>query len=114
MVLLSEAVAQKCSVKKVFSEFSQNSQENTCASVSVFNKVAALRPATLLKNRLWHRCFHVNFAKSLRTTFLKEYSDGCFYTHFLDESLLLGHIKYLIEFAVRNKPLLPSRFDPII
>ena len=30
-----------------------------------FNKV--LRPATLLKKRLWHRYFSVNFAKLLRT-----------------------------------------------
>ena len=29
-----EAVAQKCSVKKVFLEITQNSQENTCARVS--------------------------------------------------------------------------------
>ena len=27
------------------------------------------RPATLLKKRLWHRCFPVNFAKFLRTPF---------------------------------------------
>ena len=30
----SEAVARRCSVKKVFLEMSQNSQENTCAIVS--------------------------------------------------------------------------------
>ena len=30
-----------------------------------------LRPATLLKKRLWHRCFTVNFAKFLRTPFLQ-------------------------------------------
>ena len=36
-----------------------------------FNKVAGLRPATLLKERLWHRYFSVNFAKFLRT-FLTE------------------------------------------
>ena len=29
-----EAVVQKCSVKKVFLEIAQNSQENTCARVS--------------------------------------------------------------------------------
>ena len=29
-----EAVAQTCSVKRVFLEISQNSQENTCARVS--------------------------------------------------------------------------------
>ena len=31
------------------------------------------RPATLLKKRLWDRCFPVNFAKLLRTTFLQEH-----------------------------------------
>ena len=30
----SEAVVQRCSVKKMFLEISQNSQENTCARVS--------------------------------------------------------------------------------
>ena len=32
-VKLTEAVAQRCSIKKVFLEISQNSQENTCARV---------------------------------------------------------------------------------
>ena len=32
-----------------------------------FNKVSGLRPATLFKKRLWHRCFPVNFVKFLRT-----------------------------------------------
>ena len=32
-----------------------------------------LRPATLLKKRLWHRRFPVNFAKFLRTPFLTEH-----------------------------------------
>ena len=34
---------------------------------TLFNKVATLRPATLLKKSLWHSCFPVNFAKFLRT-----------------------------------------------
>ena len=51
---------QRCSVRKVFLEISQNSQENTCAPA---------RPATLLKKRLSHRCFHVNFVKFLSTPF---------------------------------------------
>ena len=38
-----------------------------------------LRSATLLKKRLWHRCFPVNFAKFL-TPFLQNTSSGCFYT----------------------------------
>ena len=33
-----------------------------------------LRPSTLLKKRLWHRCFPVNFAKFLRTPFLQNTS----------------------------------------
>ena len=37
-----------------------------------FNKVAGLRPATLLEKRFWHKCFPVNFAKFLRTPFLTE------------------------------------------
>ena len=40
-------------------------------SESIFNKVAGLRPATLSKKRPWHRCFPVNFAKFLRTSFLQ-------------------------------------------
>ena len=32
-----------------------------------------LRPATLLKKKLWHRSFPVNFAKFLRTLFSKEH-----------------------------------------
>ena len=39
----TESVAQRCSVKKVFLETSQNSQENTCAG-DCFNKVAGLTP----------------------------------------------------------------------
>ena len=38
-----------------------------------FYKLAALRPATLLKKRLSHRRFPVNFAKFLRTPLLTEH-----------------------------------------
>ena len=38
------------------------------------NKVAGLRPATLLKKRFWHRCFPANFTKFLRTPFLQNIS----------------------------------------
>ena len=40
--LTSEAVARRCSRKKVFLEISQNSQENSCASVSFLIKLQAL------------------------------------------------------------------------
>ena len=50
--------------KKVFLEISQNSQENA---------YARLWPATLLKKILWQRCFPVNFAKILSTSFFIEH-----------------------------------------
>ena len=46
--IILEAVAQSCFVKKVFLEVSQNSQENTCATVSFLNKVAGLSTGVLL------------------------------------------------------------------
>ena len=36
-------------------------------------KLQALRPATLLKTRLQHRCFPMKFAKFLRTPFFTEH-----------------------------------------
>ena len=59
----AEAVVQRCSVKQVFLEISQNLQESSCARVSFLIKL------TLLKKRPWHRHFPVNFAKFLRTPF---------------------------------------------
>ena len=41
----------------------------TPGSDSLFNKVTSLRPKTLLRKRLQHRCFSVNFPKFLRTLF---------------------------------------------
>ena len=38
-----------------------------------FNKFVGLRPATLLKKRLWYRCFPVNFAKFSKTYFFTEH-----------------------------------------
>ena len=42
-----EAVAQGCSLIKVFLKISQNLQENICVRVSFFNTVADLSPAAL-------------------------------------------------------------------
>ena len=38
------------------------------------DKVADLRPATLLKKRPWRKCFSVDFVKFLRTPFLQNTS----------------------------------------
>ena len=60
-----------------------------------------LNPATLLNKRLWHRCFPVDFAKSLRTPFLQPLpplppsatvSD---YGHVIENDLLVQQKKYL-------------------
>ena len=40
--ILGQAVALRCSMKKVFLEISKNSQENTCARDSFFNKAAGI------------------------------------------------------------------------
>ena len=68
----TEAVARRCSVKKVILEISQYSQKNTCARVS-FIFSSGLRPASLFKKRLWHRYFPVSFVKFLRTLFITEH-----------------------------------------
>ena len=47
-------------------------------SVSLFNKVVGLKPATLLKKIFSHWCFPMNFAKYLRTLFYKTPPDDCF------------------------------------
>ena len=47
----------------MFLKISQNSQENTRFRVSF-----CLRPATLLKKRLWYRCFPRSFAKFRRAS----------------------------------------------
>ena len=55
----------------MFLEIFQNSQENTCGRASFLIKLQAW-PTTLLKKRLWHGCFPVNFAKFLGTPLLTE------------------------------------------
>ena len=65
---------KRCSIKKMFWEISQNSQESTCSRVSFLMKW--LRLVTLLKKRLQSRCFPVNFARSLRTP--------CFFCEFCE------------------------------
>ena len=63
----------RCSVKKVFLEISQNSQDNTCVKVSLLMKLKASDLQLYLKKRLWRRCFPVNVAKFLRAPFLQEH-----------------------------------------
>ena len=57
--------------KGVLRSFAKFTGKHLCQSL-YFNKVTGLRPATILKKRVWHRYFSMNFAKSLRTLFLTE------------------------------------------
>ena len=73
-----------------------------------FNKVADLRSATLLKKRFWYRCLPVNFAKFLRTPFLKEHLrwlllDGEFPDYWKKANVVLAHEK---ENLVKNYRLI--------
>ena len=58
--------------KGVLRNFAKFTGKHLCQSL-FFDKVAGLRPATLLKKRLWHRCFPVNFAEFLWTPFFTEH-----------------------------------------
>ena len=56
--------------KSVLRNFTKFTGKCLCHSL-FFNNVAGLRPTTLLKKRLWHMCFPVNFAKFSRTPFYR-------------------------------------------
>ena len=69
---------------------------------SLFNKVAGLRPATLLQKRLWHKCFPVNFAKFLRTPLLQNTSGWLLLTKLHDPNrrklrLLYFELRWLLN-----------------
>ena len=54
--------------KVVLRNFTKWKGKHVCQSL-FFNKVAGLRPANLLKKRLWHRCFPVKFCEIFKNTF---------------------------------------------
>ena len=64
----SEAVAQMCSAKKVLLEISQNSQENTSARFSFFNKVAGAA-CDFIKNKTLAQVFSCEFWEISNNTF---------------------------------------------
>ena len=49
-------------------------------------------PRGVLQKRLWHRCFPVNFAKFLKTTFLTE------------------HLRWLLLLSVKNSKIVTLNF----
>ena len=70
-VLILRCSHRRCSVRKdVFKNFAKFTGKHLCQS-HFFNKVVGLRPATLWKKRLWHRCFPGNFERFFRMLFLQ-------------------------------------------
>ena len=67
------------------------------SQTNLTDRTSIPRPANLLKKRLWHRCFPVNFAKFLSTPFLQNGSGGCFCT---DISKLVTICHYCLLFHV--------------
>ena len=63
----------RCSIiKDVLRNFATFTGKHLCQSL-FFNKVAGLTPATLLKERLWHRCHPVNVGEISKNNFFTEH-----------------------------------------
>ena len=80
----SEAVVQRCSVKRCSWKFHKIHKNHLCQS------------ATLLKKRLWHRCFPVNFVKFLRTSFTTEHFWWLLLVFRIEYFLPLGIIPFTV------------------
>ena len=78
----------RCSIKKgVFKTFIKFTEKHLCW-ILFLNKVAGLRPPTLLKKRLQYRYFTVNFVKFLRSSFLQALPGDCFFLFILSRTSL--------------------------
>ena len=87
--------------KAVLKKFVKFTVKHLCQGL-FFNKLAGLRPETLLKKSLWHRCFPVNCVNFLRTFFLQS-TLGRLKTSFKEYhiSVLVTHI-WTPEFSLRE------------
>ena len=104
-----EAVTGDILQEKIFfRHFAKFTVKDLCQSF--FFKKARLkacnfiRPTNLLKKKLWHRCFRVNFAKFLRTLFYGTPLDGCFWSSNYSLFFYGGlYRRFYICFAVKEK-----------
>ena len=71
------------------------------------------RPATLLKKRLWRRCFPVNFVKFLRTPFLQNTSGRLLLSFGLNpfNNFCIGALAFIKNFWILWKCFLDLLFD---
>ena len=70
------------SLKFLFTKYFKKESNCACDKYRTFEKPSSRGPATLLKKRLWQRCFPVNIVKFLRTPL-----DDCFWPSCLFEKL---------------------------
>ena len=74
-----EVFFKKCLLKNL----AKLTGKQLCQSL-FFNNVEGLRSATLLKKRLWHKCFPVNFVKRPATLIKKRLWHRCFFVNFVE------------------------------
>ena len=75
-LLISKFVKQSVSNVLLFKHLFKLQKQPPEVFCKIYRKTPVpetLRPATLFKKKLWHRCFPVNFAKFLETLFSTEH-----------------------------------------
>ena len=94
------SIHRRCSLRKdVLRNSAKFTGKRLCHSL-FFNRVAGLRPATLLK-RFWRSCFPVNFSKFLRTPFL-QYTSGRLLVNQIIKIKMLRLLNIILKLCRRN------------
>ena len=107
--LLFKSSHRRCSVRKgVLINFAKFTGKHLCQSL-FFNKVAGLRPATLFKKRLWHRCFPVNLTTFLRTHFFIEHPRVTALVYYITRGFIRGFYSVFVNSIHSEKGLAASR-----
>ena len=88
-MLNSEAVAKRCSVKKVFLEISEKSQEDTCARATCLIKLQGWALQLYEKRGSGTGAFLWILRNFWEHLFLKNTSDGCFWQN-IDKTKSIG------------------------
>ena len=105
---------RRCSVRKgVPRNFAKFTGKHLCQSL-FFNKVYYnFIKRTLLKRKLWQRCFHVDFVKFLRTPSLQNTSGRLllYYYHFLTQKNSFFVTYFILRFLCH---LSKSKSTPVI
>ena len=80
--------------KGVFRNFAQFTEKHLCQSL-FFNKVVGLKPATLLKKKLCHRCFPANSVEFFKIPFLKNTSGRLLLNRLQERCFPVNIVKFL-------------------